>query len=282
MKYIYYKLYKPAMNIRKLKPSKAYDGLWIVVIILIFFFLMVTMLSIKIATIMVYFVFIAFAIYGFYGFSRTHNIYYLFSGLFTLTYSGFLGFVPTIGVFSENKAIAFTCLFIAVGFGIAAFSQVIMRNHKWRGRDLFELIARNVDTEANGFTSRPHPVGNIECTRYELISFVKYLQSKLVGLVLIDDKKIYLVPVKSGHEYSMIFKSGYRLLEGSWISFQDDGQISVQISKADYLDYMEPLSFNQLCKSMGEQYIEFFTQYKNGEEIRIIDKLNSANTGIFS
>lgn len=271
------------MYIRKLKPSSSFGGLWIVVIIMIFFFLMMAMLSIKIAIIMLYFVFIAFSIFGFYSYSRTHNLYYLFSGIFTLIYSGFLAFVPHIGVFGEQKLIALSCLFISVAFGIAGMSQVVMGNSRWRGRDLFELIAVNIEESPhNGFTSRPHPVGRTEYKREEIMAFVNYLQSKLLGLSVIDDKKIYLVPVKYGQEYTMLLKSGYRLLECSWISFNHDGQISVHISKADYLDYRDPLSFNQLCESMGELFIEFMELFLKGEEVRIIDKLNEAKTGILN
>ena len=232
---------------------------------------------------MLYFVFIAFAVFGFYSYARTLNLYYLFSGMFTLIYSGFLAFVPHIGVFGEQKLIAFTSLFISVAFGIAGMSQVILGNNRWRGRDLFELIASNIEESTqNGFTSRPHPVARTEYNRDEIMAFVKYMQSKLLGLTVIDDKKIYLVPVKNGHEYSMLLKSGYSLLEGSWISFHVDGQISVHICKADYLDYREPLSFNQLCQSMGDQFIEFLELFEKGEEVRIIDKLNQAKTGIFN
>jgi len=270
------------MYIKKLKPSRSFGGLWIPVVTLVFFFTIVALLSIKVAIAVLLLVFILFAQFGFYAYYRTRNITYFFSGMFTLIYSGFLAFVPHIGVFSENKVIAFTCFFISLAFGLGGMYQVIIGNYRWRGRDLFELIAINVDTEANGFTSRPHPAGKTDLSRSEILSFVNYLQSKLLGLVIIDDKKIYLVPVKNGYEYSMILKSGYRLLEGSWISFQDDGKISIHISKADYLDYREPLSFNMLCESMGEQFIEFLTMFKNGEEVRIIDKLNSSRTGTYS
>lgn len=270
------------MYIRKLKQSGGIGGYWIPLVTVIFFILFVTFLSVKVGIILVLLVFVMMSQYSFYAYYRTRNLTYLLSALFTSIYSGFLLFVPKAGVLSENKTIAFTCMFIAFAIGIAAFSQVLSGRFKWRGRDLFELIAQNVSTANNGFTSRPHPTGTLNYSKDEIEAFVNFMQSNLVGLAVRDGQKTFLVPVKRGYEPYMLFKPGNRLLESSWMAFQDDGQVSVHISKSDYLDFKEPLSFDELCVSYGALVEEFLEYFQRGEEIRIIDKLKSINTGVFN
>lgn len=270
------------MYIRKVKQSGGIGGFWLPLITLFFFIVFTSFLSLKIGIIVLLLVFIMVSQYSLYAYHRTRHLTYLFSGLFTLTYSGFLLFVPKVGVLPPDRTVAFTFMFIAFAFGIIAFIQIATGKFKWRGRDLFELVARNVDTEDNGYTSRPHPAGKLDYSMSEVNEFVNFLQSRLIGLAVIDSKKIYLVPVKSGYEPFMLIKSGNRLLESSWISFQEDGEIAVHISKADYLDYREPLAFDQLCVSMGEIFREFLVYFQKGEEVRILDRLKSIQTGIFS
>ena len=270
------------MYIRKVKQSGGIGSYWAPIITLSFFILFTTILSLKIGIIMVLLVFVMMSQYSLYAYYRTRNITYLFSGLFTITYSGFLLFVPKVGVLVHDKTVAFTFLIISFALAFATLSQVLVGKYKWRGRELFELVAHNVSEEDNGYTSRPHPAGEFNYSMTEIREFVNFLQSRLIGLAVIDSKKIYFVPVKSGYEPYMLFKSGNRLLESTWISFQEDGKIAVHISKADYLDYKEPLAFDQLCVSMGELLKEFLSYFQKGEEIRIIDSLKKMQAGILN
>ena len=68
----------------------------------------------------------------------------------------------------------------------------------------------------------------------------------------------------------------------TWIAFDFDGNVTVNISQHDYLTYQEDLSFDQLCASMGKVFIEFLDLFSTGKEVRIIDRLNAMPVNIFS
>jgi hypothetical protein len=54
----------------------------------------------------------------------------------------------------------------------------------------------------------------------------------------------------------------------------------VHISQKDYLNYREPLAFDKLCESLGRLFIEFAEQHRNGEGVRIIDRMNALQMNI--
>jgi len=39
--------------------------------------------------------------------------------------------------------------------------------------------------------------------------------------------------------------------------------------------YKDAFSFDQLCASLGKQFIDFFELHKNGDGVRIIDRFNA-------
>jgi hypothetical protein len=91
-----------------------------------------------------------------------------------------------------------------------------------------------------------------------------------------------IVPVKQGDEFNALYNPNFDYLKKTWISFAFDGQVSVHISRKDYLDYREDLAFDHLCISLGQLMITFADFYMNGNKVRIIDRLNSVKTGLFS
>lgn len=85
-----------------------------------------------------------------------------------------------------------------------------------------------------------------------------------------------------GHEFKFLYTNNSNYENETWILFDYDGNVTVHISKKDYLEYKETLSFDQLCESMGNLFKEFFELFLKGEEIRIIDKLDSLKISIFN
>lgn len=57
------------------------------------------------------------------------------------------------------------------------------------------------------------------------------------------------------------------------IVFQFDGSVSAIISERDYKKYREEWSFDQLCASIGNLFIEFLELFKNGEGERILERI---------
>ena len=59
----------------------------------------------------------------------------------------------------------------------------------------------------------------------------------------------------------------------SYVSFDADGNIAVQISKADYKQYKEQLTFDQLCAALADLFKRFLEYYRDGKENRILTEL---------
>jgi hypothetical protein len=122
----------------------------------------------------------------------------------------------------------------------------------------------------------------VECTRIELLGLADYLKRNLVALAYWDNATVYFVPVRMGQEYSMVLGMSPHYYQKTWISFDKEGNVTVKISKKDYYQYVEELEFDQLCQDMGDLFIEFFEDYKKGDELRILSKLDSVGMNFFS
>jgi hypothetical protein len=153
---------------------------------------------------------------------------------------------------------------------------------KYRGREIMELAAWDVEEGPDSYTERPRPAGVVEYSKYDIIDFTNYLKRILVGMVYHEKDRIIIVPVKQGDEYDALYNPYYNYQDKSWVAFDFDGQVSVHISRSDYLDYREDLAFDHLCESMGKLFITFAEFYMRGDKVRILDRLNSVKTGLFS
>jgi len=177
--------------------------------------------------------------------------------------------------------------FSAVLFAITGFLLVWLlylafkRKTKWKGREVLELAARNVKVESDSFTSRPHPVGKMGYTETEAGNFSTFLRKNLVAFPYFEENRIVIVPVSMGREFgALIWKfNDYR--NNTWVSFDKDGNIAVNISKQDYMNYKADLSFDQMCNSLASIFIHFMELHKKGQEIRIIDELDSLRLNIY-
>ena len=89
------------------------------------------------------------------------------------------------------------------------------------------------------------------------------------------------MPLKYKNEYFALYSLNYNYKEKTWIAINKNGNVSVNISKQDYLDYKEDLAFDKLCKSLSDVIIEFIKLYSSGREVRIIDRMNSLKINIF-
>jgi hypothetical protein len=82
--------------------------------------------------------------------------------------------------------------------------------------------------------------------------------------------------------FSYLFSPGRFRKERSWIAFDFHGNVTVNISKRDYLGYKEEFSFDQLCDGLGKLFIRFMDYYRKGEAERIIYELNEVGLGLTS
>jgi len=150
---------------------------------------------------------------------------------------------------------------------------------KWKGREVFELASMTIEPVPDGFTDRPRPAGKAEYTRDELIGFAGFLRKHLIAMPCFEENQVVFVPVKMGDEFRYLFNREKFRRDRSWIAFDYRGNVSVVISRIDYIDYKEELSFDQLCENLGKLFIGFMGYYRKGEADRIVYKLNELGLG---
>lgn len=61
------------------------------------------------------------------------------------------------------------------------------------------------------------------------------------------------------------------------VAFDFSGNVSVNISHRDYMEYKESLAFDQLCTSLANLFVEFIAMHQRGEGVRIMDRLDAVN-----
>ena len=137
---------------------------------------------------------------------------------------------------------------------------------------MLELAAMPVKHKQNGFTERPLPSGKINGTQEEVDAFALFLQKHLIAMPHVENSETFF-SLTSTYSKQIGLKRGYK--DESWVSFGQNGKVNVFIPKRDYLQYKDAFSFDQLCTNLGNLFVEFFELYRQGDGVRIIDRLNA-------
>jgi len=226
-----------------------------------------------------------YSLFQFRAYYRVRNLTYLVSAIYLLSFTLFLAFAPisSSGIdkrnfTSFNKFLAFAMISLLIWL----VYLMLTRKVKWKGREVYELAAMSVKDATNGFTERPYPTGKINYSKSDLFDFASFLRRNQIALPFYEENKIAFVPIKMGQEFKFLYTNNANYKDKSWILFDYEGNVTVHISKKDYLEYKESLSFDQLCESMGNLFKEFFELFIKGEEVRIIDRLDSLKINIFT
>ncbi|MDQ7816392.1 MAG: hypothetical protein RDU14_05155 [Melioribacteraceae bacterium] len=226
-----------------------------------------------------------YSIFGFIAVYRTKNSGYTFSAFYILGMSLYL-FALHVDENSRKVLIQTPLsklfLVITVFLLIILIYMLFTRKIKWRGREILELAAVNVNEGPDTYTDRPRPIANLELTRDEVENFAEFLKRNLVAMPYYEQERILFVPVRMGQEYFYLFNNNVNYWDKTWVAFDFDGKVSAHISKKDYLEYRKNLEFDPLCESLGKLFIEFFEEMRKDEASRIIDKLNEVKIGFFS
>lgn len=268
-------------TIHKLKPDRSITGLIPAISALIIMALIGIFFGRKAAFTFLAIVFWGFSLYSFIGFLRTSNAYFMIPALYQF-FAGFVvyewepkirGGTPTFMAF----AVLLTIIFL-----VGVIYLVITKKIKWRGREVLEIAAASVEETGNGYTSRPLPAGKVEFSQQEIMEFAHFARRNLIAVSYVGKDRVIFVPVMMGREYGFILglKSDYT--DETWVSFDFDGNVTVNISHRDYLEFIEALSFDQLCTSLGNLFVDFVQTYHNGEGVRIIDRMDAVRVGVFS
>lgn len=261
----------------KLRPDRNITGLAIALAMLPIFGLATLLYDISVGLKVLAGLVGLYAIFYLYVFLRTRDFHQLFLSIWT----AFLGVMFYINWKSKPEYELIYTLGV-IFFGVLILYFLFTRRLKWRGREIFELAAENLEPAGNGYTSRPLPVGKVEYSARQLHDFASFSARHLIALPYISSQNITLVPVKMGDEYGRLLGLSGDYREASWINFDLNGEVSVHISQKDYLDYRDPLAFDQLCASLGQVFIDFLDLFVKGEGVRILDRLDDLKIGVFS
>lgn len=214
---------------------------------------------------------------------KTRNVHFLVVFFYMFFFSLLLFSIDVTQLNGRLGLSVFAKVFLVLMyfFGLWLIFLLGRKKIKWRGREVMELAAREVEEGEGSYTERPKPFEKIDINKFELIDFGKFLNRNLIFLTSMDENGITMIPIKEGKEYSLIFGDP-PLPDNTWIKIDYDGQITLKVSQRDYLDYKYDLSFDQLTESLGNLVKEFAQSFKKGEEVRIIDKINTVKVGYFS
>lgn len=223
---------------------------------------------------------ILFGAYLFVGYIRTHNTGYLLTATFNIVWGGFAWSLP-IPFPDEIPTLTKLLITLLLFMLPVLWFFILTKRLKWRGREIFELAALKVEEATSGYTSRPKPVGKADYTEQDLHAFADFLSKNLIALSYFETDRAIFTPVKNSQEYPFLLGITPNLNEFSWVAFDLHGNVSVHISHKDYLAYRDELSFDALCESMGQLFIEFLEKCKRGEQVRVVERINALQMSIF-
>lgn len=226
------------------------------------------------------------ALYTLLAYIKTRNAGHLVAFLYLVCLALLAGYLaplePGLGRPLRDGPAHIRLLVVAVAaLWICMLYLVLTRQIKWRGREIMKLAGDPVQDTQDGYTERPLPVGKREYTRQDIVAFADFARRHLIALPHVTDDKVVLVPVKMGNEFAHILGLHPDYADDTWVSFDSKGEISAHISREDYLEFIETLSFDQLCASLGNLFGDFLELFRRGEQARIIDRMNAAKVFYF-
>jgi hypothetical protein len=266
---------------RKLKPDRSISGLILALVMLMAFGITAVLFGLKAAFSLLAVLVFTYALYSFAAFVKTRNTGYLIASLFQLSLAFHCGaFSRNIGS-NDTKLPLFFFLW-QLFFGVWLAYLFLNKKTKWRGREILELAAAPIEEIGNGYTGRPLPAGKTEYSKKDVMAFAEFAAKHLIAVPYIEGDRVVFVPVMMGREFGYVLGLHPDYAKGTWVSFDFDGSVSVNISKDDYLTCKEDLSFDQLCESLGHLFVEFLELFKRGESIRIVDRMDALGLSPFS
>jgi hypothetical protein len=267
-------------NTSKLGEDRDITGLVPAIVTLVSFALVWIVFGQDAAFKWIFLAFCFFALMALIAYLRTRSIGYMASTLYLVACCLMIatknGFIPGGRDIAPAMSILFMVSVIFLAF------MLLTRQVKWRGRDILEMAAQPVDDIVEGYTDRPHPVGRAEFTRREIMDFESFARRKQIAWTYVEPDRVVFVPIKMGDEFGYLF-TRYRSYEGeTWVAFENDGNVNVHISQADYVHFREDLDFDQLCRSLADVFVDFLDLHRKGQDTRIMDRLDAMKIGLFS
>lgn len=267
---------------RKLRPDTSITGIGQPVMALLIFALVWAFAGITSGMIFMAVVYVFYALLSLLSLVRIGNPWYMATMIFQLTVMMFALLAPEIGPYAIDKN-SFKPLVLILVIELAVLIYILATGKlKWKGREILELAAININETHNGFTERPKPLGQIDAKPGDITGFCNYLKVNLIAVSFKESLQTVIVPIMMGDEYRLPLGLSSDYSRSTRIIIDAEGNVSAVISKKDYLKYKEAFSFDLLCESLGQLFIAFFKHYQLGEEVRIMHEIKKINLGPFS
>lgn len=262
----------PFLN--KLKSETSLNVLLPAIITLAGMTILWTVFGYQVASTFVAAVFLVYSIFSLSAFVRTRNTGYLAAALFQFFGALWITSEPSGWLHVSNRLTGVISL-LTLGNMIWMQALLFTRRFKWRGREVFELAAQPVEDVTNGFTERPRPAGQTLLNRQDALAFAGFAARRLIAMPYVESDRVVFVPVTMAGSFKFLYPGRRNYRDSTWVSIANDGNVAVNIARKDYLQYKDSLSFDQLCESMGDLFIDFAETVKRGEGERIIDRMNA-------
>lgn len=227
-------------------------------------------------------VFIAYSAYTFLTFIRTHNAGFVVVALFQLTAGVVMALRLPATMDTRPPGLPIFIVAMMTLFLVWTVILAVTKRIKWRGREVLELAAAAVEQTQNGYTGRPLALGKTGLDRRQILAFAEFARRHLLAATYVGDDRVALVPVREGHEPAFILGLKGDHTGETWVRFDFDGNVSANISQRDYLEYREALSFDKLCESLGNLFVEFVEMFGRGEGERIMGRLDSVGLPFYT
>ncbi|MFK5856825.1 MAG: hypothetical protein QM503_11885 [Bacteroidota bacterium] len=225
-----------------------------------------------------------YSVFIYYAYFRTKHVGTLISAIYVIVLGILMFSIAPEFIFGQHNQLSKESISLLVLVLVLASYLLYLsfnRKLKWRGKEILKLAAQNVEQSEDSYTERPLPTGKVDFTRHKLEKFAKYFEKNLLGLTYREDNRIVFMPLKFKNEYFALYNPNYNYIEKTWVAISNTGDVSVNISKEDYLDYKADLAFNQLCSSLSDLTLEFIELYIDGREVRIIDQMDNLKINVF-
>ena len=213
--------------------------------------------------------------YPFIIYIRTRNNGYLAVTGFILAACLMMISVPP--AIADKSSLGLTPLLMVIMYILMLVVGYLTINRKlrWRGEEVFELAAMPVEDIGDSFSARPRPAGKVPVSKTEMIRFVEFMTKNLIAFAFREENRVVFVLTLPGNDLPYLLGTKKDYLEDTWVAIDYEGNITVNITEEDYLLFKMDLDFDQLCQSLGDLFREFLELSKQGQDSRIIDRMNA-------
>jgi hypothetical protein len=247
---------------KKLKFDRLYFVLVLIAFILIAFYAVINKEIILIFAGVVYLPYLG-------VYFKTKNRTILLYNIFFYLYAAFEVFILNW----ENRELyhgSFLCFIFVLYAFFPNMSSKLPRNFFGRYlRKILRAAANKVNDARDGYTGRPYAAGKVNSSKAMFEKFAHYLNQYMIATAYYEEERVILVLSNGLFQYILFLNPS--LEKVTYISYTKNDDIAVHIARKDYDKYKNELTFDQLCNSLVNMFIDIYHRYESGERDTIIE-----------